>query len=120
MNKSLNNDDNILEKALHYVQTSLELYQLKTIQKAAAIGSSLVSSLFIFTFIWIAFLIANIGLALWLGEVLGKSYLGFLCSAGLYLVLALIVYSGRKSLILKPFENFLLNLFVPNESNEKQ
>jgi len=110
---------NILEKTIQYLQTNFELYQLKTIQKAAAIGSSLVSSLFVFTLLSIAFLIANIGLALWLGEVLGKLYLGFLCSSALYLVLALIIYLVRESLILKPFQKFLLNLFIPKEADEK-
>jgi len=112
-------NDNIFEKAQQYLQTSLELYRLKTIQKASIICSGLVSALLSFMLLSIAFLIANIGFAIWLGEKLGDLYLGFLCSSGIYLVLVLFIYLFRENLILKPFQKFLLNLFIPLEDDEK-
>ncbi len=111
--------DNLFEKITKYLQTSLELYQLKTIQKSAVVFSGLVSGLLSFSLLSMAFLIANIGSAFWLGKILGALYLGFVCSSGIYLVLALFLYLIRESLIMRPFQKYLLNLFVPNEDDEK-
>ncbi len=112
--------ENIVEKTLHYLKTSLALYELKAIQKAAIVSSGLVSFLFSFTLLSIAFLIANIGFAIWLGEKLGALYLGFLCSSAVYLVLALVLFVFRKSLIVKPFEKYFLNLFIPKSPSDEQ
>lgn len=67
----------LLQKAEDYGKTSFELFKLKALDKSAEVTSSLISRfLFVLTLIFF-FLILNIALALWLGDILGKSYYGF-------------------------------------------
>jgi hypothetical protein len=84
--------ESLLERAEDYGKTSLELAKLKTIDKTADIVSSLVpiSVVILLTASFLLFL--NLGLAFWLGEVLGKPYYGFFIIAGFYLVVAVIIH----------------------------
>ena len=81
----------LLEKAEAYSKTSFEILKLKTLHKTADVTSTLVSrSLFTIVISFFAFTI-NIAIALWLGEVLGKMYYGFLVVASCYALVAIIL-----------------------------
>ena len=54
-------------------------------------------------------IIPNIGLALWIGEVLGYSYCGFFVVAAFYLLLALLIYWFRNQWIKNPVSNFIIS-----------
>lgn len=82
----------LFERAEEYGRTSYELLKLKTLNKAAEVISTFISrgiALIVFS-IFIVF--GNIGLALWLGDVLGKSSYGFFCVAGFYGIIAGVLY----------------------------
>lgn len=89
-NKQLNLEP-LFEKAESYAKTSFMLYKLKTIEKTAKISATVVSRgvAIIFLFFFIA--TANIGVSLWIGELLGKAYYGFFCVAVFYGVTWIIV-----------------------------
>jgi hypothetical protein len=101
--------ESLIEKGEQYGKTSLELLKLKTLDKSADVTSTLVSWLIVVIFAVLFFLILNIGVALWLGELLGKSYFGFFVVAGFYAVLALLSGIFRKQLIKKPVNNSIIN-----------
>lgn len=100
--------ESLIEKGEQYGKTTLELLKLKTIDKSADVTSNLVSWLIVIIFAVLFFLILNIGLALWLGEVLGKSYYGFFVVSGFYALLALIFGIFRKQLIKEPLNNSII------------
>src|SRR5688572_4860916 len=61
-----------------------ELIKLKTLDKTAGAVSTLISrgaAVLIFSMFTI---IVNVGIALWLGDILGKTYYGFFCVAAFY------------------------------------
>jgi hypothetical protein len=99
MQEQINQIETLFEKTKHYTQTSVELYKLKAIDKTADIASTLASRLVIGAFITMFFLILNIGISLWLGELLGKSYYGFFITSGFYAVGAIIFYILRNKWI---------------------
>ena len=101
--------ESLIEKGEQYGKTTLELLKLKTLDKSADAASNLVSWLIVVIFAVLFFLILNIGVALWLGEVLGKSYYGFFVVAGFYGLLALVFGIFRKQLIKKPVNNSNIN-----------
>ena len=101
--------ESLIEKGEQYGKTTLELLKLKTLDKSADVTSTLVSWLIVVIFAVLFFLILNIGVALWLGELLGKSYYGFFVVAGFYAILALLFGIFRKSLIKKPVNNSIIN-----------
>ena len=97
----------LVEKVEQYLKTSLELYKLKAIDKGTDVFTSVVSQVIIFAIIALIFLLATIGLALYLGEVLGKPYLGFFALAGAYIVIAVILLIFRKPLLDDSLNDFI-------------
>lgn len=100
--------ESLIEKGEQYGKTTLELLKLKTLDKSADVASNLVSWLIVIIFVVLFFLILNIGVALWLGELLGKSYYGFFVVSGIYALLALLFSIFRKQLIKDPLNNSII------------
>ncbi len=94
--------ESLLEKGERYGKTTLELLKLKTLDKSADVISNMVSWIVVAVFAVLFFLILNIGIALWLGELMGKSYYGFFAVSGFYAVLALVFVIFRKQFIKEP------------------
>jgi hypothetical protein len=83
--------ESLLDKAKEYGITTFELAKLKAIDKAGDIVSSFVPS-FIFLILMATFLLfLNLGVALWLGEILEKTFYGFFIVAGFYIILGLVI-----------------------------
>jgi hypothetical protein len=100
--------DALIEKGEQYGKTTIELLKLKTLDKSANVASDLVSWLIVVIFAVLFFLILNIGVALWLGELLGKSYYGFFAVSGFYALLAIVFYLFRKPLIKNPVNDSII------------
>ena len=100
--------ENLIEKGEQYGKTTLELLKLKTLDKSADVISNLVSWLIVVIFAVLFFLILNIGIALWIGELLGKTYYGFFVVAGFYALLALIFGIFRKQIVKNPVNNSII------------
>ncbi len=100
--------ESLVEKSEQYGKTTLELLKLKTLDKSADVVSNLVSWLIVLIFAVLFFLILNIGVALWIGELLNKSYYGFFVVAGFYALLVLVLGVFRKQLIKKPLNNSII------------
>ena len=115
MENSAKTIEDLIEKAESYARTSLELTKYKTVNKSAEIFSSLAVKLTIILFMVIVSLLANIGLALWIGEMLGEEYYGFFIVAGFYLLLALLFLIFRNSWIKKPVSDFIINSVLKEE-----
>lgn len=96
------------EKAERYVNISIELFKLKAIEKSADMISSMVSRMAVILIFVFFVLILNIGLALWIGELLGRSYYGFFVLAAFYLMLGLLVKAFRHQWIKKPVTNYFI------------
>jgi hypothetical protein len=100
--------ESLIEKGEQYGKTTLELLKLKTLDKSADVASDLVSWLIIVIFATLFFLILNVGIALWIGDLLGKSYYGFFVIAGFYAILALVFSIFRKQFIKRPVNNSII------------
>lgn len=100
--------ESLLEKGEQYGKTTLELLKLKTLDKSADVISNMVSWIVVAVFAVLFFLILNIGIALWLGELMGKSYYGFFAVSGFYAVLAFVFVIFRKQLIKEPLNNSII------------
>jgi len=76
----------LFERVRDYGKTSFELVRLKAIDKGSELAANVVSAVITSVVFGLFFLMANIGLGLWLGELLGKAYFGFFLLAGIYLI----------------------------------
>ncbi|MFZ1703116.1 MAG: phage holin family protein [Saprospiraceae bacterium] len=92
-----------------YSKTTIELAKLKAIETTSVVVSALIWRLSVIITIFIFILVLNIGIALWLGELLGKSYYGFFIVAGFYLFGGLILHFFLRKWIKKTMSNFIIN-----------
>jgi len=82
----------LLERVEQYGKTSFELLKLKSVDKTADIVSTLISRLFLAIVLSFFALTLNIAIALWLGDLLGKNYYGFLIVASFYGLIGIILF----------------------------
>lgn len=82
----------LFARAEEFGKTSLELIKLKAVDKTADVASTLISRGAVVLILSMFTIIVNVGIALWLGDILGKSYYGFFCVAAFYGVIGIIVY----------------------------
>ncbi|MCX6209828.1 MAG: hypothetical protein NTZ59_10130 [Bacteroidetes bacterium] len=100
--------ETLVEKATSYCETTLELFKLNAIDKTSSILSSLVVYVFILVIGFFLLLSINIGISLWLGEMLGKSYYGFFAMAGINIIVISIIYACRKQCIKQPIRSNII------------
>lgn len=98
----------LFEKTERYTRVSIDLYKLKAIDKSADVLSTLVARLAVAVFIVLFFLILNIGIALWLGELFGRSCYGFFTVAGFYALAGIAIYAFRRRWIQTPLRNAII------------
>ena len=99
----------LIERVEVYAKSSYNLYKLKTIEKIANLISSFVFRGIVAIFFSIFTLIANIGISFWLGDLLGKSYYGFICVAGFNLLIGGIIYLFMRKYIKKRVMNSIIS-----------
>ena len=98
----------IVEHTGDYLETRLELLKLQAIDKSSDVTSSVISGVAIFIVLFFAFLFVNIGLAIWIGDLLDKYYLGFFILTGFYCIVGLLLHSFRKAWIKDPITTMLI------------
>lgn len=95
-----------------YVDTRLELYKLKAIDKSSSIISSAISGVALFIVFFMFFIVLNIGIALLIGELVGKAYAGFLIWAGFYAIVGLVLFFGRNKIVKTPVTGMIIRKFL--------
>lgn len=98
----------LFEKTEDYGKTTIELIKLKTINSSADIVSLLAVKIILFTVIALFLIIANIGVALWIGDLLGKSYYGFFIVAACYALITVLLRSYLQQWVKVPISNFII------------
>lgn len=84
--------ESLLERVGDYGKTSLELVKLKTIDKTTDLVSTFIPHSIVFLLIALFLLFLNLGLAFWLGEILGKTFYGFFIVSGFYILAGIIIH----------------------------
>jgi hypothetical protein len=98
----------LFEKAEDYTRTTVELAKLSAVDKTADVFSSLLSRLTVsIVFVMFAFL-ANIGLSLWIGELLGKMHYGFFLVSSAYFIISIVLYIYKDQWLKMPISNFII------------
>ena len=98
----------LMENIGDYIETRIELMKLKAIDKVSGIISSLVSVLLISIMLIFAIAILNIGLAIWIGNLLGGVAYGFFAVGGFYLLIALLLIAFKSKWLKAPIANSII------------
>jgi hypothetical protein len=88
--------DDLIASAEQYNKINLGLLKLKSIDKTADIVSTLTSRTLLVITISIVLLMLTITASLWLGELLGKYYYGFLLVSIAYAILGILLLLVHK------------------------
>jgi hypothetical protein len=98
----------LIQKAVDYGKTSLDLIKLKTLDKSSDFASSLIPRMFVLVISASFLLFVNLGLALWLGELMGNIYYGFFLIASFYGILGLLVHFVLYKWIKRRLRDYLI------------
>ena len=106
------NIESLFERAGDYVETRIDLYKLKMVDKSSDILSSVISkTIVLLVFLMFVFII-NIGIGFLLGEWLGKAWYGFFVLAGFYLIAGIIFNSMRTKWFKGPMADKMIQKFL--------
>jgi fatty acid desaturase len=100
--------ESLLERTVEYGKSSYELVKLKTLDKTSDVVSSFIPHSVVLIIIASFMLFLNLGLAFWLGEVLGKIYWGFFAVAGFYLFTGTIIHFFMHKWLKKLIGNYFI------------
>lgn len=102
--------ESLYEKAVDYGVTSFELIKLKALDKTAEVASSFIPQVIVFAVFASFLLLLNFGLAFWIGDMLGKVFLGFFIVAGFYGVIVVVLHFFMHKWMKKHFQNYIIKL----------
>jgi hypothetical protein len=119
MKLKLEKIEELIANLKSYTNTTIELLKLETVQRTSSIFSNLVSRLIIGIVIILFAFFSSLGLSFYLSDLLGNSYWGFGIIAGFYLLLVLILIIGRKTLLIKPLDNIIIQGLLKKQENQE-
>ena len=100
--------ESLLERATEYGKTSFELVKLKTIDKTTDVVSSMVPHSVVFVLIASFLIFLNLGIAFWLGEILGRIFYGFFVVAAFYVLAGVVIHFLMHNWIKNLVGNYLI------------
>jgi len=100
--------ESLLEKAEGYGKTTYQLAKLKVVETTTKVVPILVSRLSVIIIISQFVLVFSIGVALMLGDFLGKIYYGFFIVAAFYLVAGVVFHFFLRKWVKRPFSKLII------------
>ena len=110
MDTSENLIEPLFDRVKEYGKTSVELIKLKAIYRSSSFLSKFIFHLILSIFLFLGIFSLNIATALWVGDLLGKTYFGFLTVTGFYVLLVIILLLFRKKIKMKISNSIITSL----------
>jgi hypothetical protein len=108
METPANSIESLFERAEAYGKTTYELSKLKLLETTNILVSSVIARLSVMLMISMFSFVLSIGVALWLGDVLGKSYYGFFVVAGFYMISGIVLHFFLYKWVKKPISELII------------
>jgi len=118
MEKAYANIEELADSVKDYVNTRIESAKLTVAEKSSAIIANLAAGMVVAIVFLFFIIFAGIALALILGEWIGENWAGFGIVAGIYLLIAIIVWFARGRLIRLPVMNAMIKQLFGNDDEE--
>jgi len=101
--------ESLFGQSTEFALNKFELYKLKLVDKTSNVASSIITGVVLFVVFFIFFVILNIGIALLIGDLIGKNYLGFLILAVIYAIVGFVIFKSRKKFFKAPILKMLVS-----------
>jgi len=108
METPLRSFEELVEPVEAYVRTTLELSKLKLLQKVAFIATAMIARYSVMLMFLSFLLFLNLGIAFWLGDLLGAVYYGLLIVSGLDLIVGILSYFFLYKWIKRPVSDLII------------
>jgi hypothetical protein len=118
MEKAYAHIEELADSVKEYVNTRVESAKLTLAEKSSAMIANLAAGMVVAVVFLFFLIFAGIALALVLGEWIGQNWAGFGIVAGIYGLLAIIVWFARGRLIRLPVMNAMIKQLFGNEDEE--
>jgi hypothetical protein len=105
----------LLERATEYGQTVYELIKFRILDKSIEVVSSLITRYVLLIIVLLFMVFAGLGLGLWLGEILGKTYYGLFIVAAFYFIFVIVL----QFFLRKRFKKMVSDYIIKHELNLK-
>ncbi len=120
MEKAFAKVEELADTIKEYVNTKIESVKLTTAEKTSTVIANLIAGFAVAVFFILIVIFAGVAIGFGLGELLGKTWLGFLIVTGLYFLLGIIIWFARGRLIRLPIMNGLIRQLFKNESQNEE
>ncbi|MBW6500025.1 MAG: hypothetical protein K0B05_01420 [Bacteroidales bacterium] len=112
MEDTSKNIESLYEKATEFGKAGYELGKLKVVDKTSDVVSSFIPHYVVFV-LAVSFLVfLNLGLAIWLGEIVGRIFYGFFIVAGFYGLAGIFVHFFMHKRLKKFIGNNIIKLLL--------
>jgi sterol desaturase/sphingolipid hydroxylase (fatty acid hydroxylase superfamily) len=91
-----------------YSKTSIRLIKYRALEVSISVVTALISQMSVVVMFLFCLMMLSLGGALWLGEILGAVYYGFLLVGGFYFIVGLLAYFFLHKLIKKSVSSFII------------
>lgn len=98
----------LYEQVEQYAKTTVELYKLRAINTFADLIAAIGTGILLWLIASMFLLFVSIGMAFYLGEVLGKWHYGFFIVAGFYILIGIIIYIVRVKYVKQKINDFVI------------
>jgi hypothetical protein len=109
MEVTTNSIESLLESVEAYSKTTYELSKLKALDATSSVASSLISRLVIILLGTLFVFALSTGIALLIGDMMGKAYYGFLIVAAFYLLVVVVAHYSLDSVVKKSITNLIMS-----------
>lgn len=104
--------EELFYKLKDYGDTRLDLFKLKAINKVSSFMSTLIVSVILIVLLFLVLICITIGLGLLIGGWLGNIIWGFFIMAAIYIIIGLVLYTGRNKLLKRPVSDKLIKELI--------
>jgi hypothetical protein len=109
---SIDSVEELFQRTGEYLETRVDLVKLKAIDKSSDVISSLAASIVMILVFLLFILSVNIGVAIWIGDSLGKTFYGFFIVAGFYAIVGLILFLVKDKWIKGPVSKLIIEKVI--------
>jgi len=113
--------NDLKKDVLEYIEVKLDLIRLHTAENLSRMFSNVATIAVIGYLLFFIILFISFAAAYFIGSLLDSNELGFLCVAGFYSLLLILILAFRKQIVERPVIKAIIRLFFPKfEDDEKK
>jgi len=107
-------DDNLkllsalFDKAVEYCKTSYELVKLKALEAVTDVIASILTDILFYIIVAVFMIFVSMGVAFWLGEIMGKIFYGFFIVAAFYGVVVIVLHFLMRKTVNKGMGDYVV------------